>query len=44
MAWSEPIELMVSIKPRFWQHPLFFIFIALIFLGLVVLVPFQTCQ
>jgi hypothetical protein len=36
-AWSEPIELRVTIKPRFWQHPLFFVFISILFLALVTL-------
>ena len=36
-AWSEPIELQITIKPRFWQHPAFFVFIAVLSVVIIAL-------
>ena len=33
--WSETLNIMIQIKPRFWQHPAFILFV--IFLGLAVI-------
>ena len=38
MEWSSPIEFNINIKAHFWQHPLFFVFIALLFTGLIALI------
>jgi len=36
--WSEPIEYRIIVKATFWQHPLFFVLLSLLFAGLVALV------
>lgn len=36
--WSNPIEYRVTIKAYFWQHPLFFVFLSLLFTGLIALI------
>ncbi len=38
MEWSKPIEFKITIKAHFWQHPLFFVFISLVFTGLIALI------
>ena len=43
-AWSEPIEFQVTIKPKFWQHPAFFVLIGLLFLALVTLFLFRRAN
>jgi len=40
-AWSETIELPITIKPMFWQHWLFFVFLAALFLGVTALYLFR---
>jgi sensor histidine kinase YesM len=37
-AWSDPIELRVTIKPRFWQHPAFIVFVIILIMAMIVLV------
>ncbi|MDP1620986.1 MAG: histidine kinase [Bacteroidales bacterium] len=34
----DPIEYRITIKATFWQHPLFFLFLSLLFIGLIPLV------
>jgi len=36
--WSKPIEFKITIKAHFWQHPLFFVFLSLLFTGLMALI------
>ncbi|MGA2822453.1 MAG: histidine kinase [Bacteroidales bacterium] len=36
--WSNPIEFKITIKAHFWQHPLFFVFLSLLFTGLIALI------
>jgi two-component sensor histidine kinase len=36
--WSKPIEFKITIKAHFWQHSLFFVFLALLFTGLIALI------
>jgi LytS/YehU family sensor histidine kinase len=35
--WSTPIEFKITIKAHFWQHPIFFVFLSLLFTGLIAL-------
>jgi len=35
--WSTPVEFGINIKPTVWQHPIFYIFIVLLSIGLVFL-------
>jgi hypothetical protein len=35
--WSNPIECKITIKAHFWQHPLFFVFLSLLFTGFIAL-------
>jgi two-component sensor histidine kinase len=34
-SWSKPIEYRITIKATFWQHPLFLVFLSLLFTGLI---------
>ena len=36
--WSKPIEFKITIKAHFWQHPLFFVFLSLLFTGLIAMI------
>lgn len=36
--WSIPIEFKITIKAHFWQHPVFFVFLSLLFTGLIALI------
>jgi two-component sensor histidine kinase len=36
--WSKPIEFKITIKAHLWQHPLFFVFLSLLFTGLIALI------
>jgi two-component sensor histidine kinase len=36
-AWSKPIEFKIAIFGHFWQHPLFFVLLSLLFTGLIAL-------
>ncbi len=38
LEWSKPIEFKITIKAHFWQHPLFFVFLALLFTGIISLI------
>ena len=35
---SRPLEYRITIKAHFWQHPLFFVFLSLLFTGLIALI------
>ena len=35
--WSDPVEFGINIKPTVWQHPIFYVFIVLLLIGLVFL-------
>ncbi|MBL7114035.1 MAG: histidine kinase [Bacteroidales bacterium] len=37
-AWTEPVEYRITIKATFWQHPLFFVGLSLLFAIMVALV------
>lgn len=36
--WSEPIQYHFRVKASFWQHPLFFVFLAIIITGMISLI------
>lgn len=43
-AWSEPLNIRIMIKPRFWQHPAFLIFVIVLIMASSTLVIIRIAQ
>ena len=43
-AWSEPLDIHIAIKPRFWQHPIFIILVIMLIMGSISLVIFRMAR
>lgn len=43
-AWSNPLNINITIRPWFWQHPVFIIFVITLILGSISLVIFRIAR
>lgn len=43
-AWSKPLNINITIRPWFWQHPVFIIFVITLIVGSISLVIFRIAR